>query len=327
MLEEERPLITDESLANRPADASSEIVLTTYNEPHDNAVVLGVTLLGRIHKHYGNTCQDYHLFSDLGDDWHLYVVSDGAGSAALADKGARWNCVIAEYLIKGMIERTDWKERESLPSELEWYHEFYAVCRKVKQTIEERCDSLDEQVRYKDFNATLLVLIVTPQGMLTGHIGDGRMGYQNRNGEWLSVMTPHKGQEANQTIFVMNKWDEIVIPSLKMSAVSVPEVRVVQELPLAVLILTDGCENFSWECLQPNETTGKLEDKNKPFKGFWEPLIKMINDTPPNERLGQFAQFIDSNTYECCMEQDDRTVIMGLYHRSTDESPNQNEER
>lgn len=294
----------------------SKLFLQTYEIISNDGFILGVSLLGRSHLEENSVCQDFHMFSDLNDGWHLYIVSDGAGSACASDRGSRWNCLITERLIKGLLERNDWKFRKQLPTELEWYQEFYAICRQVKYLIAERVDTLDEPRIPKDFNATLLVMIVTPFGMMTGHIGDGRMGYLDNDNIWHSTMTPHKGDEANQTIFMMNKWDSIFIPSKKMSGVSIPETRVIEERPKAVVVLTDGCENFSWECLQKNEQTGRLEDINVPFSGFWNPCIKMLHDTTEDKRFETFTNFIDSNTDECKLEQDDRTVILGIYNHA-----------
>lgn len=289
--------------------------LQTKQYMEDGTIVYGVTLQGRIHKQLSECCQDYHLFSNLGDAWHLYIVSDGAGSAKASDRGSRWNCVIAEYLIRGLIERTDWKYRSELPTELEWYQEFFAICRKVKSVISERVENLDENISPKDFNATLLVLLVTPKGMLMGHIGDGRMGYRNKYGEWHSIMKPHKGEEANQTVFLMNNWDSISIPTLKLNGVSVPEVMVVKEKPEVVAILTDGCENFSWNCLQMSEKNC-LEDINTPFAGFWDPLVLSVCENDEEKRLADFITFVDSNTDECRNEQDDRTMMLGIYKQN-----------
>ena len=297
-------------------------------EPHlgtclkldDKTIICGVSLQGRIHQQLDEGCQDFHLFSDLGDGWHLYIVSDGAGSAKASARGSRWNCITAEYLIRGLLERVDWKNREELPSELEWYQEFYAICRKVKRTIEDRTESLDEELTPKDFNATLLVLIVSPLGMLTAHVGDGRMGYKNADDEWQSLMTPHKGEEVNQTIFIMNNWDGITIPTLKMGGVSVPEVRIVKDCPKAVVILSDGCENFSWNCLQMNDETERLEDKNTPFPEFWDPIIMSVCESSEESRMADFTSFIDSSTEECRNEQDDRSLILGIYNKEHNES-------
>lgn len=315
-------LISKEEFHSSEQD-KQEIVpfLQTEIQVEDNYIVCGVTLQGRIHQQFNEKCQDFHLFSDLGDGWHLYIVSDGAGSAKASDRGSRWNCIITEYLVRGLIERVDWKSRKELPSEIEWFQEFNAICRKTKHTIEERVYNLDEHLRTRDFNATLLVLIVTPLGMLSAHIGDGRMGYKDINNEWHSLITPHKGEEANQTIFLMNNWDSITIPTLKLSGVSVPEVKIIKERPEVVAVLTDGCENFSWNCLQMNPDSNCLVDTNTPFPNFWNPLVQSVRESAKETRMNDFITFVDSNTFECRSEQDDRTLILGIYnHKEMNES-------
>lgn len=311
------------TVENELAQSKVSPHLGTYIHLDNGTIVCGVSLLGRDHQLHNEKCQDYHLFSDMGDGWHLYIVSDGAGSAVASDRGSRWNCVIAEYLIKGLIERNGWKMREELPTELEWFQEFYAICRKTKVTIEERVEMLDEQLKPKDFNATLLVLIVTPRGMLSGHIGDGRMGYKSSDGNWYSLITPHKGDEANQTIFLMNNWDGISIPTLKLSNVSVPEVRIIIDKPQNVVVMTDGCENFSWNCLQYSEKFEKFMDVNTPFPGFLDPLIQGVNKCSEENRSYDFVLFIDRSTEECKNELDDRTLMLGIYNcNQSDESKN-----
>lgn len=152
--------------------------------------------------------------------------------------------------------------------------------------------------------------------MLAGHIGDGRMGYKNQNGDWLSIMTPHKGEEANQTIFMMNAWDDIKIPTMKLSGVSVPEVRIIKDVPNAVAILSDGCENFSWNCLQINKETNKMVDKNTPYDVFWNSLIDTIDKTDKDLKMDSFLRLIDNGSETCRLEQDDRTLMLGLYNWS-----------
>ena len=190
--------------------------------------------------------------------------------------------------------------------------EFYAICRKLKDFIEEKVSMLDEPVIPKDFNATLLVLVVTPLGILSGHIGDGRMGYKDNCGEWHSIMTPHKGDEPNQTVFMLNNWNKICIPSFKMSGVSVPETAVIREKPQVVAILSDGCENFCWECISLNEDTGRYEDRNRPFVGFWEPLEKLLRESR-DDLFDNFTKFVDSCSNASRYESDDRTLMVGMY--------------
>ncbi len=296
----------------------SEVSLSTHEILDDNTEIFGVSLKGRQHTEDNELCQDYHLFKDMGNCWHLYVVSDGAGSAKASHRGSKTNCEIASYFVKRMLDTNKWNENNYLPSETEWYREFDSICRALKNFIEEKTESLDERLVAKDFNATLMLLLVTPNGMLSGHIGDGRMGYQNFNGDWLSIMTPHKGDEPNQTVFILNAWDKVRVPAFKMSGVSVPETRVIKDVPTKVVLITDGCENFCWNCFHLNEETQRYEDRNTPFAGYFIPLVDMLVSVKDERlKLKEFIKFIDSNTEACREEQDDRTIILGLYSSET----------
>lgn len=294
-------------------EGSSSIVFLDTEWHGINCNVYGVSFLGRQHCEKNEHCQDFHHFTDLGKDWHLYVVSDGAGSAKASHRGAKINCEITSHLLQKLIDKLGWKNNLSLPSETEWQMEFWAICRMVRNFVMEKVESLDEPLEPKDFNATLLVLIVTPKGMLVGHIGDGRIGYKSQSEEWLSLITPHKGEEVNQTIFVMNPWDKVRVPALKMSGVFVPETKVVLERPQCVALLSDGCENFSWNCLQMDPDIGLYRDINTPFSDFWESLLTNISQASEKSSKEQFIKFVDRNTHACRIEEDDRTILLGIY--------------
>lgn len=296
----------------------SEVHLSTTAQL-SNVSVFGITFLGRAHQENNSLCQDYHLFKDLGNDWHLYIVSDGAGSAKASHRGARINCEVTAHLIDQLIENLNWKQQIELPSEVEWHMQFISICRFVRNFIEEKVEELDEDVKPKDFNATLLLLIVTPMGMLIGHIGDGRMGYKTVNGEWKSLITPHRGEEVNQTVFLMNQWDKIRIPTLKMSGVLVPETRVIKEHALAVGLLSDGCENFTWNCMQMDSEMGIYRDINTPFIPFWESIYSKLCDQniSQGQKHSVFQQTIDSGNRSCIIEDDDRSILIGIYTEQT----------
>lgn len=283
--------------------------------------VFGVSLLGRNHRAQDEPCQDFHLFQDLGDGWHLYVVSDGAGSAKASDRGSKTNCEVFAHLMSKSVEQLGWKDSAQLPSEKEWQMQFVAMARMLRLFIIEKVDMLDECIEPKDFNATLMALLVTPEGILCGHIGDGRMGYMDRNGVWKSIITPHRGEEVNQTIFVMNPWDKIRVPALKMSGVLVPETSVIDDVPQAVVVLTDGCENFSWNCLQMDAACGKYRDINTPFEPFWNHLLEILEGAHPENAKEIFINYIDSGTEACRTEDDDRTLLVGIYTQHKTDEP------
>ena len=164
--------------------------------------VVGLSMRGKSHVRDNKPCQDNHWFESISEGWDLYIVSDGAGSAKHAERGSLANCKLISKLIKQLLEKNNWIEDNVFPTELDWYIEMRSIFETMRLFYKSKVEELSDGSIVKDFNATALVLLVTPNGMLSAHIGDGRMGYKNQNNEWCSIMTPHKGEEANQTLFV-----------------------------------------------------------------------------------------------------------------------------
>ena len=166
----------------------------------------------------------------------------------------------------------------------------------------------------RDFNATIILMLITPNGMLTAHIGDGRMGYKSKDGEWKALMTPHKGDEASSTVFIPNDWDQNRVPAFTMSGALLPDVRVVHEQPEVVVLMSDGCENITWSCYARNEQTGHYYDPNVPFAGFFNPLLEEMNrEQTPEQRLDRLIEIINVGTRAGKAEHDDRTMLFGVF--------------
>lgn len=269
--------------------------------------VKGVTLWGRQHKTLKMPCQDYHLYRDLGEGWHMMVLSDGAGSASQSHRGAKAACEVVAYLLQRLIEAYRWKENDTFPSPEEWGAEFNSVCRFARKFIIEKAKEAEDAASPKDFNATVMVAVVTPHAILSGHIGDGRMAYKDKDGSWHTLITPHGGTESNHTIFLLSDWDTPRVPMLRMAGVRVPETNVVATKPAALCMTSDGCENFSWNCLQPHE--GKWVDTNTPFTPFWEHLVELAGQGS----FDTFVRFIDSGNKAREEEDDDRTLLLALF--------------
>ena len=166
----------------------------------------------------------------------------------------------------------------------------------------------------RDFNATIVLMLITPQGMLTAHIGDGRMGYLDADGNWKALMTPHKGDEASATVFIPNNWNaQREVPAFTMSDVFLPEVKVIKELPKAFVLMSDGCESITWRYYAQDKETGRYYDPNEPFAGFFKPLLDEMNEAADAEtRVNRLIEIINVGTSAGRQEQDDRTMIFGI---------------
>ena len=301
----------------RSANNTQNFIRCQSYTSNEWGMVIGASLRGKSHIESAVGCQDFHLYEDLGEGWHLLIVSDGAGSAKYADRGSRGNCNVASKLLKEMLAANGWINNAVFPSELEWYIECRSIFEKMKLIYRSKAKEQNEDTEETDFNATIILCLITPIGILVTHIGDGRMGYLSKADEWKSLMTPHKGEEANQTLFLQNLWTIPHVPAFRVSGVLVPEVRIIREVPIAVVLISDGCERAAWECSIYNDLTGRFEDVNLPHPAFLNPLLDSII-SEKEDKLQLLIDIMDRGTKACEQERDDKTMLIAILNNSNE---------
>jgi len=307
------PTSTSKQEPNQIQDPKPVSTNLTQKSENVQWVLVGASVRGNSHVQMGLPCQDCHKYESFGNGWGIAIVSDGAGSAKHSDMGSK---VVVERGIvhfKQLLAQEEWMQSNVLPTDVEWLQKSYNTLKSIRNDVVMVAQK--NNVAVKDLSATCLVVIFSPIGLLTVHVGDGRMGYENLSGEWKPIMTPHKGEEANQTIFLVS--DFWTIPNFTLSGVLVPESVVVREQVKAFTLMSDGCENTSWLCTAKNEETGKYYDRNKPFDGFFNPLKETVislsvSNVPEEERNEKWHNFIESGTDGFRKEQDDKTMIYGV---------------
>ena len=278
----------------------------------DNCLVVGASVRGKGHIQTELPCQDNNKYTYLTKGWGIAVVSDGAGSASKSQIGSKIVVERATTHFVDVVKEMKWIEHNVLPSNEDWAQIAYSVLRRVYNDIADFAQQ--KNIAIKDLGATVIVLIHSPFGILSTHIGDGRAGYRNCDGEWHSIIAPHKGEEANQTIFITSQfWDR---PSFRMSGHLIPESVIIREKVSGFTLMSDGCENTSWQISQMDRNTGKVCDPNQPFQKFFDPLtntlIQFHNDKiDANKRAEAWYTFLDTSK-EFSKEVDDKTLILGI---------------
>ena len=314
--------------SNRPINNPQEDILPPMQAPENTDteggddsnisnntwIVVGASVKGNGHIECDMSCQDNHKFESIGNGWGVAVVSDGAGSATHSELGSKVVCERGIYHFKNLIDEQGWLKNNTLPTDMEWWQKSYDVLKTIRNEV--AMVAKKNNVEVKSLSATCLVVIYSPWGLLAVHVGDGRMGYKSASGEWKAMMTPHKGDEANQTIFLVS--DFWSIPNFVLSGVLVPECVVVREPVKAFALMSDGCENTAWRCTTQNPETGKYYDQNKPFEGFFNPLEETLasfhkDNVSEEERNEKWYKFIESGTKGFVKEQDDKTMILGVF--------------
>lgn len=278
----------------------------------DNSVsIIGASVIGNSHISMNLPCQDCCNYENLGNGWGIAVTSDGAGSAEHSETGSKIVTNRAIEHFKQYLTTKGWTTRNYIPTDAEWTQVAYNIIKAVYNDMKTFAEAKSLEV--KSLNATVIVVIHTPYGLLVCHVGDGRAGYRNTIGEWKSIITPHKGDEANQTIFVTS--DFWGIPNYVMSGVMVPECRVIRDKVTAFTLMSDGCESTSWLYNQQNEN-GRFYDPNLPFAKFFNPLtesLKKMHDdnVSTDERLEGWRELLKTGG-KFAKEPDDKTMILGL---------------
>ena len=311
--EEKNPSLRDEAdegaspIGKKPAPDSG----CCSAESHDGWVMVGASVQGNGHIQMEVPCQDSHAYEYLSDGWGIAITSDGAGSAKLSHKGSAAAVSRAMVRFKNLIEQKGWMKDGKLPGEGEWMKLSFQTLRSVHHDLSNLAQRMG--CIEKDLSATIIVVIHSPFGLLCAHVGDGRAGYRDMEGNWHALITPHKGEEANQTIFLSSAfWN---IPFYEMSGVTVPESVVIPFPITAFTLMSDGCESTSWLCNQYDESRGKYYDPNIPFAKFFDSLTSnleafAINQVPMKEQSLKWYHFVKEGNKSFVKETDDKTLIL-----------------
>lgn len=306
-------IVQEESPVKPETVVDESKIRVAFSHDTDKITVLGASVIGRTHIQLNLPCQDFCGYEQLGDGWGIAIASDGAGSAKHSDIGSQIAVKRGIFHFKNRIVSKGWMEATDLPTDAEWMQLAYNAFKAVRDDMEAVANK--NQAELAAFAATAIVIVHSPKGLLVSHVGDGRAGYCDAEGAWKSVIVPHKGDEANQTIFLTSEfWN---IPNFVMSGVFVPESKVIRGEVRAFALMSDGCENACWSCSRFNPEVQKYEDPNVPFEGFFNPIcttIRQMKDTgiDVNEKKNSWADCLISNG-PFAKESDDKTMIVGLF--------------
>lgn len=312
----------------QPTTPPSSMVLEKKKQPSDrirlftetktdNILLYGMSIQGIGHIGDNIPCQDYHQVEILNAKKNIgiVVISDGAGSAKNSAEGSKLVCESSIKYLKMAIEKLQWNDLKNLPDEKLWNKVVREVIRLVQIDLNEKAKTMECEL--KSLAATFILLYFTPENTFLAHVGDGRAGVKTDDG-WKAILTPHKGEEANQTVFISN---EILYPAdLKISGVFIPETLVVEKPISAFILMSDGCEDGLWtknrkEILPDGDF--RYVTLNQPFAPAIEKLIQVIQDKQfENQKEEVLFQFLDRYNNNLKSEVDDKTVCLGIFEQS-----------
>ena len=271
---------------------------------------LYASVQGKGHIEENTPCQDFcDIFRHT--NYTICVVSDGAGSCEKSDIGSKKATEFAAIHFPKLIEEKKWHKPNAKVKQKDWQKIAIKGLRAIKEELERV--SISEGCELKALSCTLIIVIHLHEKLLVTHIGDGRAGYCNNKDEWKAIITPYKGGYSNETVFITSDiWDD----EEKLSKYI--ESKVYGEKIKAFCLLSDGCENASFECYKINGENSIPEDVNKPFKDFFHENIntnipKLIKAGKEPDELNQiWKSFLTNGNDVLKNESDDKSMILAV---------------
>lgn len=234
--------------------------------------------IGTSHIHTGGRLEDAYAVSHVANDCIFAVVSDGAGSAKFGVYGAWLVCRTLK------VHFRDWmRDNSGLPSD-ELLAEWIDGLRDRISTIADRRESIPRQ-----FAATLAALLITPDEILTLHIGDSAI-VGRRGSHWDVLCWPENGEYAATTYFVTDDPE----PRLNIS-------RQPREHD-AFALFSDGVGDLA---LSQSEQAAHLK--------FFAPMMRPVESATESGRIPDLSSKLKSylaGPAVCERTDDDKTLVL-----------------
>lgn len=129
-----------------------------------------------------------------GGDAFVTIVSDGAGSAAYAERGAQVVCDTLVAAVSEAVRASSDLDRISDELVRSWF-----LC--ARESLREESRERDAEIR--DFAATALLAVASDHQTLCARIGDGGIVLRRTPEDAFEVaLWPDSGEYANQTYFI-----------------------------------------------------------------------------------------------------------------------------
>lgn len=213
--------------------------------------VFGESIQGASHKRVNRECQDSHKILKYDDGTVIMAIADGHGSVTCPYSKSGSSIAVnvfckimddfhssyaahQEALLTYLNREGDTKVAQAIDAE--WKRRVLKVHTNQKRNVP--LTDLGEKNRpeiYKQYGSTLVGLMITPVFVFSFQIGDGDIGYINRNG--LSLLIE------NEKILGVETQSLSSIDSWKKAVSSVWRRDIGNGLPYMLMLSTDGLSN------------------------------------------------------------------------------------
>jgi len=283
--------------------------LTKKSHKQTKWLHLGASVKGKMHIEGGTPCQDAHFLGAISNQWQIAVVSDGAGSYKNSHHGSAIITSAVAAILSPKLKRYKWYRKGSLPKNRVWRKITLETFKKLNAKLEEYANK--NGIPFHSLGATINLIIFSEKGCMSANIGDGRAAIQLKSGKWEAAMTPLKGEQVGETVFLTSLYtwedpDECI------------QTLVIRKAIKGVAILSDGMERYCFRCLIPmSENADILIDINEPFKPFFNNNVDVFRrlkgiGKSTNEIETVLAKYMLETHPSISQEEDDKTITFSI---------------
>jgi len=229
---------------------------------------VGVSSQGSSHIKTGAPCQDAHRWRVLPCGTLVTVIADGAGTADLAEIGAKLAVDTALKVICGKLRTTVGDDF----TDDEWRE--LLVCGLSAALTSLENEAMTRQAALRDFACTLAVAVARPGKMVVAmQIGDGAVVAQEEDGETFAITRPAPSEYLNETTFLISP-----------GAIDGASFTMWRGNLARLAALTDGLQMLALRM-----------PSGDPHQGFFAPLFRFVASTGnPKKSEAALRAFLDS---------------------------------
>lgn len=268
---------------------------------------LQCSTIGKSHLSNEEECQDYSEVREFDDNMIVSVISDGAGSYSNSSIGSKF---VVSNAIRFFQEELhfDLTIHNVNPSEAWWRDLSYKIFLKLRSELEEF--AIKNSYEFNSLSSTLIVVVSNGKFTACANVGDGRAACRNQYGEWVAILKPTRGEQANQTIFITSEhW---------LQDTEYFGTEFISEPITACALLSDGCERASFEVSIYDTESERYYDPNKPFVPFFEPLFHQVlmlskSGASITNMNDKWREFLISGNKILENENDDKSMILSVF--------------
>jgi hypothetical protein len=249
-----------------------------------NWQVVAASVTGTSHEKRSQPCQDAHYWRQLPNGVLVAAVADGAGSAVLAEVGAK---IAVEAVVETICQHDLQPESDD-----EWQVFLTASLQVARAAVE--AEAATREVAARDLACTLIAVVATPELIAVAQIGDGAAVAGDSAGNAIALTIPPCGEYINETIFLISP-----------NAIETAQFQVMREQLPHLAVFSDGLQMLA---LKIPEGT--------PHNPFFAPLFRFSaevkEDADAKEQLESFLRSprVSQRT------DDDLTLLLATFSRN-----------